>query len=176
MVLGAKMGLTTIRPLWIIEASPLLPANLLQNGYSFFPPAQAIPMRFCYSLASANVITLCLLIFVCGCQGQPAATQIDPSSEVANTSLQETEQSDGSEQIDSVEVTLEKEALIRAALNQDDLGQSDWVQDSGRRSEVSPQEAAEILDSTLTSDTQDPAELSTDTRDIDGFLRESLQE
>ena len=69
-------------------------------------------MRFYSSLAAANLIVLCSLIFTCGCQNEPAATKKPATPpQVAHTSPPEAKALDGSDKDDSIEGAFKRDAL-----------------------------------------------------------------
>jgi len=130
-------------------------------------------MRFYSSLAAANLIVLCSLIFTCGCQNEHAATEPVTPPKVAHPSPPEAKALDGSDQAqeDSVESTLKKDALVREAMNQYSADQVTWEQDIPQDSRSAYESVDLMVDSTLTLESEDLQKLDVDTSRTNTLLK-----
>ena len=134
-------------------------------------------MRFYSSLAAANLIVLCSLIFTCGCQNEHAATERATPPKVAHTSSPEAKALDGSDQIqeDSIESAFKGEALVRDALNQDSVGLATWEEDIPQDSRPAHETMDLMVDSTLSLESEGLGKIDVDTRKAGAFLNSASE-
>jgi len=131
-------------------------------------------MRFYSSLAAANLIVLCSLIFTCGCQNEPAATKKPATPpQVAHTSPPEAKALDGSDQNqeDSIESAFKREALVRDAFNQDSVGLATWEEDIPQDSRPAHETVDLMVDSSLDLESDDLQKLNVDTSRTNVLLK-----
>ena len=131
-------------------------------------------MRVYCSLAAANLIVLCSLIFTCGCQNEHAAT-IEPVTppKVAHTSPPEAKALDGSDQAqgDSIADVFKKDALVREAMNPDSVDQVTWEQDTPQDSRPAHETIDLMVDSTLSLESDGLQKLDRDSSRTNALLK-----
>ena len=131
-------------------------------------------MRFYSSLAAANLIALCSLIFTCGCQNEPAATKKPATPpQVAHTSPPEAKALDGSDKDDSIEGAFKRDALVQNLFDQDDVGLATWEEDIPQETVATPKTLDLMEDSTLSLESGRLGNLDLDTRKADAILRKA---
>ena len=130
-------------------------------------------MRFYSSLAVANLIVLCSLIFTCGCQNEHAAKETVTPPKVAHTSPPEAKALDGSDQAqeDSIESAFKKDALVREAMNPDSVDQVTWEQDTPQDSRPAHETIDLMVDSTLSLESDGLQKLDRDSSRTNALLK-----
>ena len=131
-------------------------------------------MRVYCSLAAANLIVLCSLIFTCGCQNEPAATKKPATPpQVAHTSPPEARALDVSDRDNTIEGAFKRDALVQNLFDQDEVGLATWEQDVPKETVATPKTLDLMEDSTLSLESGRLGNLDLDTRKADAILRKA---